>query len=110
MSEDNTHDNTYSKRASQVFREFNISFETLVETLIKKGISPPKDINDKISEAAYLVLQKEFAIDKKTREEAEKKIEQLQTKKKIIVLDDSKYKETVEKNENTNEVNDSEKK
>lgn len=82
-------ESTTTKRANIVFKEFNISFETLVETLKKKGVNPPKSPNDKISEEAYFILQREFAKDKKEREEAEKKLQQLQTisKKETVTID-----------------------
>lgn len=76
------------KRASDVSKEFNISYNTLVETLKNKGLAPPKSPNDKISEEAYFILQREFASDKKIKEEANKKLQQLHTvKKETITLD-----------------------
>ena len=79
---------TTTKRASAVLKEFNISFATLVETLKKKGQTPPENPNGKISEEAYFVLQREFASDKKVREEAEKKLQQLHSiKKETVTLD-----------------------
>lgn len=90
--------NTPLKRANVVFKEFNISFETLVETLRKKGIEPPKSPNDRVSEEAYFVLQREFAADKKIREEAEKKLKQLKPEKKeIITIDKVKKRQEEEK-------------
>lgn len=87
------------KRANVVFREFNISFETLVDTLKKKGITPPKSSNDKVSEEAYFVLQREFAADKKVREEAEKKLKQFQSdKKETVTIDKVKKLQEEEKN------------
>lgn len=79
---------TTTKRASAVLKEFNISFSTLVETLKKKGQTPPENPNGKISEEAYFILQREFASDKKVREEAEKKLQQLHSiKKETVTLD-----------------------
>lgn len=89
---------TTQKRANAVFKEFNISFETLVETLKKKGITPPKSPVEKISEEAYFVLQKEFAQDKKVKEEAEKKLKQFQAEKKeTITIDKVKKQQEEEK-------------
>ncbi|GAB4200907.1 MAG: translation initiation factor IF-2 [Bacteroidia bacterium] len=86
------------KRANAVFKEFNISFETLVETLKKKGIEPPKSPNDRVSEEAYFILQREFAADKKIREEAEKKLKQLQPEKKeSITIEKVKKRQEEEK-------------
>lgn len=73
------------KRASALIKEFNVSFDTIVDTLKKKGVTPPKNANDKVSEEAYFVLQREFATDKKVREEAEKKLTQLQSDKKKLL-------------------------
>ncbi len=87
---------TSIKRASAVFKEFNISFDTLAETLKKKGITPPKTPNDKISEEAYFVLQREFAQDKKVKEEADKKLKQLQSDKKEAVTIDKVLKQQQE--------------
>ncbi len=87
---------TSTKRASAVFKEFNISFDTLAETLKKKGITPPKTPNDKISEEAYFVLQREFAQDKKIKEEADKKLKQLQSDKKEAVTIDKVLKQQQE--------------
>ncbi len=80
---------TTTKRANAVIKEFNISLETLQETLKKKGIQPPQNANEKISEEAYFVLQREFAQDKKVKEEAEKKLKLIQesTKKETVTLD-----------------------
>jgi len=80
---------TTTKRVNAVIKEFNISLETLQETLKKKGIQPPQSANEKISEEAYFILQREFAQDKKVKEEAEKKLKLIQSsiKKETVTLD-----------------------
>ncbi|GIV27794.1 MAG: translation initiation factor IF-2 [Bacteroidia bacterium] len=89
---------TPTKRANVVLREFNISFETLVETLKKKGVTPPETANAKISEEAYFILQREFSQDKKIKEEADKKLKQLQSdKKETVTLDKVIKKQEEEK-------------
>ena len=84
------------KRASDVSKEFNISYNTLVETLKNKGLVPPKTPNDKISEEAYFILQREFASDKKIKEEADKKLQQLHTAKKETITIDKVLKQQEE--------------
>ncbi|GIV29683.1 MAG: hypothetical protein KatS3mg028_0749 [Bacteroidia bacterium] len=88
------------KRANAVFKEFNISFETLVETLKKKGIEPPKSPNDRVSEErAYFVLQRGICgRQKNQRGSREKNSSNLQPEKKeSITIDKVKKRQEEEK-------------
>lgn len=85
-----------SIRASSVIKEFNVSFDKLCSILQSKNIVPPKTANDKLSEEAYLIIQKECSKDKKQKEEAEKKLKQLQSLKKETVTIDKVLKQQEE--------------
>jgi len=51
------------KRLSKVARDFNVGISTIVEFLHKKGFAIDSDPNNKISDDAYHLLEKEYKGD-----------------------------------------------
>ncbi len=59
------------KRLSKVARDFNVGISTIVEFLHKKGFAIDTDPNNKISEDAYHLLEKEYKGDISLKKESE---------------------------------------
>ena len=51
------------KRLSKVARDFNVGISTIVEFLHKKGFAIDTDPNNKITDDAYHLLEKEYKGD-----------------------------------------------
>ena len=68
-------------RLSKVIRELGVGASTAVEFLQKKGYDIDNNLNAKISEEQYNVLQKEFSKDKKQKEESNKFFQERQNNK-----------------------------
>ncbi len=60
------------KRLSKVARDFNVGISTIVEFLHKKGFAIDTDPNNKISDDAYHLLEKEYKGDVSLKKESEK--------------------------------------
>ncbi|MGE5394711.1 MAG: translation initiation factor IF-2 [Candidatus Saccharibacteria bacterium] len=60
------------KRLSKVARDFNVGIATIVEFLHKKGFAIDTDPNNKITEDAYHLLEKEYKGDVNLKKESEK--------------------------------------
>jgi translation initiation factor IF-2 len=60
------------KRLSKVARDFNVGIATIVEFLHKKGFAIDTDPNNKITEDAYHLLEKEYKGDINLKKESEK--------------------------------------
>ena len=60
------------KRLSKVARDFNVGISTIVEFLHKKGFAIDSDPNNKISDDAYHLLEKEYKGDVSLKKESEK--------------------------------------
>ena len=60
-------------KISKAAKDFNISIATLVEFLQKKGIEVenPENPNTRINETAYELLVKEYAPDRKLKNQSE---------------------------------------
>ena len=62
-----------SVRITKILKEFNVGFQTVIETLEAKGIKLEEATpNTKIDEAHYDVLKEAFGADKSLRNEADK--------------------------------------
>lgn len=64
-------DSGKSYRISKVATEFNVSWKTLAEHLVKKGFDVEEKITAKISEDMYKALASEFQSAKKDKEESQ---------------------------------------
>jgi translation initiation factor IF-2 len=60
------------KRLSKVARDFNVGISTIVEFLHKKGFAIDTDPNNKITDEAYHLLEKEYKGDVTLKKESEK--------------------------------------
>jgi translation initiation factor IF-2 len=60
------------KRLSKVARDFNVGISTIVEFLHKKGFAIDTDPNNKITDDAYHLLEKEYKGDISLKKESEK--------------------------------------
>ena len=60
------------KRLSKVARDFNVGISTIVEFLHKKGFAIDTDPNNKITDDAYHLLEKEYKGDVNLKKESEK--------------------------------------
>jgi translation initiation factor IF-2 len=60
------------KRLSKVARDFNVGISTIVEFLHKKGFAIDTDPNNKITDDAYHLLEKEYKSDVSLKKESEK--------------------------------------
>ena len=60
------------KRLSKVARDFNVGISTIVEFLHKKGFAIDTDPNNKITDDAYHLLEKEYKGDVSLKKESEK--------------------------------------
>ena len=60
------------KRLSKVARDFNVGISTIVEFLHKKGFAIDSDPNNKITDDAYHLLEKEYKGDVSLKKESEK--------------------------------------
>lgn len=79
------------KRLSKVARDFNVGISTIVEFLHKKGFAIDSDPNNKISEEAYHLLEKEYKGDINLKKESEKiNLKLHRGVKESISLDDVK--------------------
>lgn len=70
-----------SIRLNKVIKEFNVGLQTVVDFLGKKGFEINPSPSEKISEAQYELLRKEFGADKDLRTEAEKMLQNRQKEK-----------------------------
>ena len=61
-------------KISKVAKEFNISIESIKDTLAKKGITVDDGPNARISEEAYAILQDKYAPDRKQNQEKDELI------------------------------------
>ncbi|MBP7496493.1 MAG: translation initiation factor IF-2 [Bacteroidales bacterium] len=78
-----------SQRITKIAQEFNISVDTIVNFLSKKGITIEKNPNAKISPDQYEILAKEFLSEKKNKEASQSLSIDIATKK-TISIDDNK--------------------
>ena len=60
------------KRLSKVARDFNVGISTIVDFLHKKGFAIDTDPNNKITDDAYHLLEKEYKGDVSLKKESEK--------------------------------------
>ena len=79
------------KRLSKVARDFNVGISTIVEFLHKKGFAIDSDPNNKISDDAYHLLEKEYKGDISLKKESELiNLKSHRGTKESISLDDVK--------------------
>lgn len=79
------------KRLSKVARDFNVGISTIVDFLHKKGFDIDTNPNNKISDDAYLLLEKEYKSDINLKKESEKiNLKSHRGTKESISLDDVK--------------------
>jgi translation initiation factor IF-2 len=79
------------KRLSKVARDFNVGISTIVEFLHKKGFAIDTDPNNKISDDAYHLLEKEYKGDVSLKKESELiNLKSHRGTKESISLDDVK--------------------
>ncbi len=79
------------KRLSKVARDFNVGISTIVEFLHKKGFDIDTNPNNKISDDAYHLLEKEYKSDVNLKKESEKiNLKSHRGAKESISLDDVK--------------------
>lgn len=79
------------KRLSKVARDFNVGISTIVEFLHKKGFNIDTNPNNKISDEAYSLLEKEYKSDINLKKESEKiNLKSHRGTKESISLDDVK--------------------
>lgn len=77
------------KRLSKVARDFNVGISTIVEFLHKKGFNIDTNPNNKISDEAYQLLEKEYKSDINLKKESEKiNLKSHRGTKESISLDD----------------------
>ena len=60
------------KRLSKVARDFNVGISTIVEFLHKKGFDIDTNPNNKITDDAFHLLEKEYKGDISLKKESEK--------------------------------------
>jgi len=84
-----------SKRLSAVIKEFNIGLQTVVDFLFRKGYSIDANINTKISDEQYELINKKFSKDAIIKKRAVLKL----NSRSILYdfLDDNKPIDTEEK-------------
>ncbi|MBQ0095374.1 MAG: translation initiation factor IF-2, partial [Bacteroidetes bacterium] len=71
-------------RISKVTRELNVGSATLVDFLHKKGFADVvDDLNQKLSDEQYNLLVAEFSQDKSIREEANRFLQERQTRRTV---------------------------
>ena len=73
--------NNKNIRLNKAIKEFNVSLQTIIEFLEKKGLSIEANPNTKIGEEEYSLLRQEFGADKNLRSEAEKILQGRQNSK-----------------------------
>ncbi|MDP3433989.1 MAG: hypothetical protein Q8T04_13640, partial [Bacteroidota bacterium] len=79
------------KRLSKVARDFNVGISTIVEFLHKKGFAIDTNPNNKITDDAYLLLEKEYKGDVSLKKESEKiNLKIHRGAKESVSLDDMK--------------------
>ena len=79
------------KRLSKVARDFNVGISTIVEFLHKKGFDLDTNPNNKITDDAYHLLEKEYKGDVSLKKESEKiNLKSHRSSKESISLDDVK--------------------
>ncbi|HET6559037.1 MAG TPA: translation initiation factor IF-2 [Prolixibacteraceae bacterium] len=79
------------KRLSKVARDFNVGISTIVEFLHKKGFAIDTDPNNKITDDAYHLLEKEYKGDVNLKKESEKiNLKIHRGSKESVSLDDVK--------------------
>jgi len=76
-------------RLSKAAREFNIGINTVLDFLSKKGFQIDRDPNTKLTQEMYVLLAKEFSVEKHVKEEAKKIGLQFATHE-TITIDDKK--------------------
>ena len=86
-------------RINKVVKEFNISIDTLVAFLKKKGFEVDASPNSKISSEAYELTQKEFAKEVMLKEESRKVILKVKEKPETISIEDVREKKKVTEEE-----------
>ena len=70
-----------SIRLNKVIKEFNVGLQTMVDFLAKKGHKVNASPSEKIDDAQYELLRKEFGSDKDLKNEAEKLFQDRQKEK-----------------------------
>ena len=70
-----------SIRLNKVIKEFNVGLQTVVDFLAKKGHKVNASPSEKIDDAQYELLRKEFGSDKDLKNEAEKLFQDRQKEK-----------------------------
>ncbi len=79
------------KRLSKVARDFNVGISTIVEFLHKKGFELDTNPNNKITDDAYHLLEKEYKGDVSLKKESEKiNLKSHRSSKESVSLDDVK--------------------
>lgn len=79
------------KRLSKVARDFNVGISTIVDFLHRKGFDIDTNPNNKITDDAYLLLEKEYKGDVNLKKESEKiNLKSHRGAKESISLDDVK--------------------
>jgi translation initiation factor IF-2 len=79
------------KRLSKVARDFNVGISTIVDFLHRKGFDIDTNPNNKISDEAYALLEKEYKSDINLKKESEKiNLKSHRGTKESISLDDVK--------------------
>ncbi len=70
-----------SIRLNKVIKEFNVGLQTVVDFLAKKGFEVNPQPSEKITDAQYDLLRREFGADRDLRSEAERMIQSRQKDK-----------------------------
>lgn len=82
------------KRLSKVARDFNVGISAIVEFLHNNGFAIDTNPNNKITEDAYRLLEKEFKDDASLRKKSELiYLERYQDSKELILQEDQKKQE-----------------
>ena len=77
------------KRLSKVARDFNVGISTIVDFLHKKGFDIDTNPNNKITDDAFMLLEKEYKGDVSLKKESEKiNLKSHRSPKESISLDD----------------------
>ncbi len=83
-----------TKRLSKVAREFNVGISTIVDFLNKKGFDISSNPNNRISDEAYSMLQKEYSSDISLKKESEKlNLRAHRLKNESVSIEDLKHEE-----------------
>ena len=91
-------------RLNKAAREFNISTQTIVEFLGKKGYAIDAKPNTKLDIEMVELLEKEFQLDKRVKEEAHEKVFDYADNESVTIKDIQDSKETATNDEYQEDV------